>query len=290
MVGLRALDQELLAVEPLEHGPAGTRVPGNAGWRASMSHVPTRGANDSSCIAVLPLASFGPRSLRVPWGCRILGPLQALDDGQPVALGGSKQRALLALLLLHVNEPLSTERLIDELWGDRPPAMATKALQVHVARRAQSTDRGRRGGRGGDARARLRAHPTHRVASTRSASTGWWPKAGRRWARASHNARSRRSPRRSRCSAGRPLADLAHEPFARSPHRPPGRPAGRRARAAHRDEARTRSRRRGRGAAGRADRRASGIGNASAPSRCSRSTAAIARRTRCTRIATRGRP
>ena len=60
---------------------------------------------------------------------RILGPLEALDDGRPVALGGSKQRALLALLLLHVNMPLSTERLIDELWGERPPAAATKACR-----------------------------------------------------------------------------------------------------------------------------------------------------------------
>jgi DNA-binding SARP family transcriptional activator/ABC-type branched-subunit amino acid transport system substrate-binding protein len=65
---------------------------------------------------------------------RILGPLEALDEGQPVALGGSKQRALLAVLLLHANETLSTDRLIDDLWGERPPATAGKTLQVHVSR------------------------------------------------------------------------------------------------------------------------------------------------------------
>jgi predicted ATPase/DNA-binding SARP family transcriptional activator len=65
---------------------------------------------------------------------RILGPLEVLDEGHRVALGGSKQRALLALLLLHRGETLGTERLIDELWGERPPAAAAKSVQVHVSR------------------------------------------------------------------------------------------------------------------------------------------------------------
>jgi predicted ATPase/DNA-binding SARP family transcriptional activator len=64
----------------------------------------------------------------------ILGPLEALDEGHAVALGGSKQRALLALLLLHANETLSTERLIDGLWGEHPPATAAKTVQVHISR------------------------------------------------------------------------------------------------------------------------------------------------------------
>src|SRR4051795_11475632 len=63
----------------------------------------------------------------------ILGPLEARDGGHAVALGGGKQRALLALLLLHANETLSADRVIDELWGERPPATAGKALQVHVS-------------------------------------------------------------------------------------------------------------------------------------------------------------
>jgi DNA-binding SARP family transcriptional activator/WD40 repeat protein len=65
---------------------------------------------------------------------RILGPLEALDEGRTVALSGSKQRALLALLLLHPNETLSRDRLIDELWGEHPPDTATKTVQVHVSR------------------------------------------------------------------------------------------------------------------------------------------------------------
>jgi DNA-binding SARP family transcriptional activator len=65
---------------------------------------------------------------------RILGPLEVLDEGHRIALGGGKQRALLALLLLHRGETLGTERLIDELWGEHPPATAAKSVQVHVSR------------------------------------------------------------------------------------------------------------------------------------------------------------
>ena len=65
---------------------------------------------------------------------RILGPLEVLDEGRAVVLGGSKQRALLALLVLHANETLTTERLIDELWGERPPAKAAKTVQMQISR------------------------------------------------------------------------------------------------------------------------------------------------------------
>jgi DNA-binding SARP family transcriptional activator len=65
---------------------------------------------------------------------RILGPLEVLDDGRKLTLAGSKSRALLALLLLHANETLTTDRLIDDLWGERPPAGAAKTLQMHISR------------------------------------------------------------------------------------------------------------------------------------------------------------
>jgi predicted ATPase/DNA-binding SARP family transcriptional activator len=64
---------------------------------------------------------------------RLLGPLEVLgDDGEPVALGGPRPRALLTLLLLHPNEVVSVDRLIDGVWGEAPPASAQNALQVHV--------------------------------------------------------------------------------------------------------------------------------------------------------------
>jgi DNA-binding SARP family transcriptional activator len=64
----------------------------------------------------------------------ILGRLEVLDGGRRGVLAGAKQRALLALLVIHANETLATERLIDELWGERPPATAAKTVQVHISR------------------------------------------------------------------------------------------------------------------------------------------------------------
>ena len=64
---------------------------------------------------------------------RILGHLEALDEGRVVTPRGAKQRALLALFLVHANETLSTDWLIEELWGERPPTTAAKTVQVHVS-------------------------------------------------------------------------------------------------------------------------------------------------------------
>jgi DNA-binding SARP family transcriptional activator len=74
---------------------------------------------------------------------RLLGPLEAVVDGRPVPLAAAKQRALLAFLLLHRNQVVSTDRLIDELWADEPPAGATKTLQVYISqlRKALGTER-----------------------------------------------------------------------------------------------------------------------------------------------------
>jgi YVTN family beta-propeller protein len=65
---------------------------------------------------------------------RILGSLEVARDGRPVTLGGTRQRAVLAILLLHRQEVVSVDRLVDELWGERPPGTATKTVQVYVSR------------------------------------------------------------------------------------------------------------------------------------------------------------
>jgi YVTN family beta-propeller protein len=64
----------------------------------------------------------------------VLGPLEARSDGRVLPLGSPKQRALLALLLLHANERVSRDRLIDELWGEAPPATAISAFHVYLSR------------------------------------------------------------------------------------------------------------------------------------------------------------
>jgi hypothetical protein len=61
---------------------------------------------------------------------RCLGPLEVYDEKRPLALGGRQQRSLLALLLLHANEAVPVERIIDELWPDAPPPSATKSVQA----------------------------------------------------------------------------------------------------------------------------------------------------------------
>jgi DNA-binding SARP family transcriptional activator len=147
---------------------------------------------------------------------RILGPLEALEEGRAVRLGGGKQRALLALFLLHRGEALATDRLIDELWGERPPAGAAKTVQVYVSRLRRALA----GGEGDDLAAliatrehgyvleldpdRLDAYRFERlVAEGRGELAAGRPE---RAAAALERALS--------LWRGRPLADLTYEPFA----------------------------------------------------------------------------
>ena len=64
---------------------------------------------------------------------RVLGLVEASHDGRALPLGGAKPRGLLAMLALHANTPVSADRLIEGLWGERPPATAPKLVQVLVS-------------------------------------------------------------------------------------------------------------------------------------------------------------
>ncbi len=63
----------------------------------------------------------------------LLGPLSVSSDGEPIALGGQKRRALLAVLLLEANQVVSSDRLIDALWGEDPPETARNTIQVYIS-------------------------------------------------------------------------------------------------------------------------------------------------------------
>jgi DNA-binding SARP family transcriptional activator len=73
---------------------------------------------------------------------RILGPLEVFDQGRPVALGTLKERLVLAVLLLHANELVPRERLIDDLWGEAPPPTARKAVNVYISQLRKALARG----------------------------------------------------------------------------------------------------------------------------------------------------
>jgi YVTN family beta-propeller protein len=65
---------------------------------------------------------------------RILGPLEVVRGRQALALGSPKQRALLGLLLVHANEPIGRQRLIEELWGDAAPKTVNAVLNTYLSR------------------------------------------------------------------------------------------------------------------------------------------------------------
>ena len=74
---------------------------------------------------------------------RILGPIEVAVDGQPLELGRPKQQAVLGLLLLRANTVVPLEHLVDEVWGEEPPAQAIASLQAYIShlRRLLEPDR-----------------------------------------------------------------------------------------------------------------------------------------------------
>src|SRR5215471_5054041 len=65
---------------------------------------------------------------------RLLGTIEAGVNGHALDIGGQKQRALLTILLLSANKPVSRDVLVDRLWGECPPAGAQHTLEVYISR------------------------------------------------------------------------------------------------------------------------------------------------------------
>jgi DNA-binding SARP family transcriptional activator len=101
--------------------------PPGGGVEDELARLPFGGGN----ARVTPCGTVGDQVATTDF--RILGPLEVAEGGRLVGLSGARQRALLAILLLHVGEAVSTDRLIDELWGDAPPAAGSAALRVRIS-------------------------------------------------------------------------------------------------------------------------------------------------------------
>jgi ABC-type transport system substrate-binding protein/DNA-binding SARP family transcriptional activator len=144
---------------------------------------------------------------------RILGDIEVRDQGRVVALGGPKQRALLAILLLRANETVSRDRLIDELWGERPPARAGHTLDssVHRLRRALGPD--------GAEMLRTRGSGYQLQVAAGALDLDLFQRLAADGARALENGSYERAANKLAAALaiwrGPPLADLDHEPFAR---------------------------------------------------------------------------
>ena len=73
---------------------------------------------------------------------RLLGPVEVVARGKPLPLGGRQRRTVLALLLVNEGNSVSTDTLIDEIWGEAPPAAARKSVQSHIAHLRRTLNQG----------------------------------------------------------------------------------------------------------------------------------------------------
>ena len=142
---------------------------------------------------------------------RILGPLEVEDEGRLVPLGGSKQRAVLAILLLHCGEVVSVDRLVDELWGERPPDTATKTVQVYVSRLRKELGQDRLLTRGGGYLLDIEPDQLDAERFQRLTAEG-----GAALERGDARSASELLRQALELWRGPPLANLAYEPFAQS--------------------------------------------------------------------------
>ena len=147
-----------------------------------------------------------------------------------LVLGGEKQRALLAVLLLHAGEVVSADRLIDDLWGERSPAGGLNALQVHISRLRKALDGNGAGRPQSDEErdetpregcsSRVGADICSRSggASLTWTASGWWSRRGAvRWRRVTLQRASESLRVGLAMWRGPPLADFAYEAFAQAP-------------------------------------------------------------------------
>src|SRR5215203_3031651 len=102
--------------------------------RATVRQRPQRHVSNGSRPPLRTVLASLRTSRRRRMEFRLLGPVEAVRDHRPLPLGGAKPRALLAFLVLHANEVVSRDRLIEALWPERAPDTADHSLDVQVSR------------------------------------------------------------------------------------------------------------------------------------------------------------
>src|SRR5215472_4352655 len=118
---------EIAGSGPRKPQPSNELRRARRGYRACLSCGMVR---QWALSADSPLTPGGRRAMRI----RILGPFHVEDGGQQITIGGVRQRAVLADLLLHANEVVPSEQILVDLWGEDTPPSAANALQAAVSR------------------------------------------------------------------------------------------------------------------------------------------------------------
>src|SRR5829696_3233506 len=152
---------------------------------------------------------------------RILGPLEVRDGDRELLLGGRQQRALLALLLLHANEVVPVNQIVDELWPEAPPTSATKSLHALVSRLRRTLEgepSARKGDAGDNGVVLTRAHGYVLTIAPGDLDRDRFEsllEAGRRALAAGHTKEASATLREALALwRGPPLAEFAHDSFA----------------------------------------------------------------------------
>ncbi len=214
---------------------------------------------------------------------RILGPLEVLANGRPLALGGAKPRAVLAVLLLHANETVSVDSLIDALWGESAPNGAVQSVRVHISRLRKVLENGRAEGDPPSVLVTTSGGYELRVGDSNldlSRFEGLFAEGQRALAEERPERAAELLNEALALWRGPALADLAFERVRAGRGRPPRRAPRGGARGPDRGRSRARPSRGCRLGARAADRRAIRCASACAACRCWRSTAPGARRRR----------
>ena len=142
----------------------------------------------------------------------LLGPVEARVGGRPVALVGAKPRAVLAMLALEANRVVSLDRLIDGLWGERPPASAAKNVQLYVSQLRRLLS-----GAGGAATIATRGRGYELQVESDAVDVARFERLLAQAEGAQEAGASASAARAAlELSRGAPLADVAGEPFAAS--------------------------------------------------------------------------